>query len=202
MREQESRSVPLGHILRVWFRLGLQSFGGGVATLALIHRAAVDREGWITDVEFTRYWALCQIAPGINLFALTILIGRKIGGAPGIAAALAGLLFPSVSITIAMTAAYARVQHATEVRAALRGVIPATIGLGLVTALQMVRSLTIVAHKEGVDSLLVGALVLIGSGAVVAVWHVPVVAALLGSGALCAAHAWIRSRFTRPAGQP
>src|SRR5258708_38822999 len=86
-------------MLRVWFSLGLQSFGGGTATLALIQRAVVENYRWIAADEFTRYWALCQIAPGINLFALTLLIGRKTGGAMGAAAALAGLLLPSVRIT-------------------------------------------------------------------------------------------------------
>ena len=202
MAGQESRAVPLARILRVWFGLGMQSFGGGVATLALIRRAAVEQEGWVTDLEFTRDWALCQIAPGINLFALTILIGRKTGGAPGILAALAGLLFPSVTITILMTAAYARVRHAAAVQAALRGVLPATIGLGLVAALQMLRPLAAAARKEGYDTLIVSAFVLVGSGAAIAVWRVPVVAALLASGGICAAHAWLRSLVARRTARP
>lgn len=200
--EPSDSHVPLPRILRVWFGLGLQSFGGGVATLALIRRAAVEQEEWLTDLEFTRYWALCQIAPGINLFALTILIGRKTGGAAGIFAALAGLLFPSVTITILMTAAYARVRHAAAMQAALRGVLPATIGLGLVAALQMARPLASAAHEEGVDTLIVSALVLAGSGAVIAFWHVPVVAALLASGGICALHAWLRSLLVRTESRP
>ncbi len=190
-------SPKLARIARVWFMLGLQSFGGGVATLALIRRAAVEQENWVTDLEFTRYWGLCQVAPGINLMALTILIGRKTGGAAGIFLALAGLLFPSVTITILMTAAYARVRHAAAMQAALRGVLPATIGLGLVAALQMARPLAATARKEGCDTLLVSAVVLVGSGAAIAVWHIPVVAALLGSALLCALHAWLRSLFAR-----
>jgi len=202
MLTEEPRAIPLARIARVWFALGLQSFGGGVATLALIRRAAVDREEWITDLEFTRYWGLCQVAPGINLLALTILIGRKTGGASGILVALAGLLFPSVTITILMTAAYARVRHATAMQAALRGVLPATIGLGLVAALQMMRPLAVAARKEGFDTLLVSAFVLVGSGAAIAVWHISVVAALLASGLICALHAWLRSLVVRQADRP
>jgi chromate transporter len=197
MQSDESRGVPLGRILRIWFGFGLQSFGGGVATLALIRRAAVEEERWITDLEFTRFWGLSQIAPGINLFALTILIGRKIGGAAGIVAALAGLLLPSVTITIVMTALFARVRHAPSVQAALHGLLPATIGLGLATTLQTVRPIAVLARKEGAGSLLVSALALVGSGAAVALWHVPVIAALAAGGALCALHAWLRSAAER-----
>jgi len=189
----EAPSASLPRLFQVWFKLGIQSFGGGVATLALIQRAAVDDENWVTDLEFTRYWALCQIAPGINLFALTILIGRKTGGALGILAALAGLLLPSITITILMTAAYAKIRHAPATQAALRGILPATIGLGLVATIQIVRPLAVAARKEGVDTLIVSGVALIGSGAVIAVWHLPVIFALIGSAVLCALHAWVRS---------
>ena len=186
-------------MLRVWFGLGLQSFGGGVATLALIRRAAVEQEHWLTDAEFTRSWGLCQVAPGINLLALTILIGRKAGGAAGIAAALTGLLVPSASITILMTALYARVRHAGAVQAALRGLLPATIGLGLIACIQMARPLAATARKEGIDTLAVSLTALLGSAYAIAFRHVPVAAALLASGAVCALHAWARTLVGRPA---
>jgi len=194
--------VPLARILRVWFGLGLQSFGGGVATLALIRRAAVEQEGWVSDLEFTRFWALCQVAPGINLFALTILIGRKTGGAAGIAAAVGGLVLPSVTITILMTAVYARIRNASAMQSALRGVLPATIGLGMVAAFQMVRPLAVAARAEGFVSLIVSLVVLFGSGAAVAVWHLPVVAALIGAGAVGSIHAWLASLQAHPRARP
>src|SRR5438094_7868654 len=91
-------------LLRIWFGVGLHSFGGGATTLTLIRRAVVDRYGWLSEAEFTREWTLCQLAPGINLLALAILIGRRLGGARGVALALLGLLLPSVGVTIVMTA--------------------------------------------------------------------------------------------------
>ena len=192
----EPRPVPWTRILRVWLGLSMLSFGGGVATLALIRRAAVDQEKWVSDLEFTRYWALCQVTPGINLFALTILIGRKTAGAAGVAAALAGLLFPSVTITILMTALYAHMRTLPAMQAAVHGLLPATIGLGLVATFQMVRPLVTEARKEGVVSSLVFVTALVGSGGLVAVGHVPVVGALLLSGVLCALHGWVRSVHT------
>ena len=87
-------------------------------------------------------------------------------------------------------------------QAALRGVLPATIGLGLVAALQMLRPLATAAREEGVDTLIVSTVVLVGSGAAIALWHVPVVAALLASGGVCALHAWLRSLVVRPEARP
>ena len=37
--------------LRVWLSLGLQSFGGGAATLTLIRRAVVERHHWLISVS-------------------------------------------------------------------------------------------------------------------------------------------------------
>src|SRR5437660_12810260 len=97
----------LRRLLWIWTGIGIQSFGGGSATLYLIRRVAVERYGWLTDDEFTRYWGICQIAPGINILGFVILIGWRVAGAAGALLALSGLLVPSAAITIALTAAYA-----------------------------------------------------------------------------------------------
>jgi len=196
-----SEGVPLGALLRVWLLLSLQSFGGGAATLTLIRREVVERRGWLTDAEFVRDWALCQVAPGINLLALTILIGRRLAGVPGICLALVGLLLPSVAITVALTASYAHFRNTPAVQASLRGVIPATVGLGLLTAYQMARALLTAARREGKTSLLWSLAVLMGSGLVMALWQPPVVLVLCAAGAAGALLHWghdVRRRRRQP----
>ena len=131
--------ASFARILGIWFLIGAQSFGGGMATLALIRRAAVERERWVEPEEFARMWALVQVAPGINLLALTILIGRKAGGTAGIVAATIGLMAPSVAITILFTATYHRYEGAPIVRAAMHGVLPAVLALGLTVMAQIAK---------------------------------------------------------------
>src|SRR6185436_14470028 len=106
-------------LLWIWTVIGAQSFGGGSATLYLIRRVAVDRHGWITDEDFTRYWGICQIAPGINILGLVILIGWRVAGALGALLSVGGLLVPSAGITIALTAIYAGIREVPVVRAAI-----------------------------------------------------------------------------------
>lgn len=177
-------------IFRIWLSLGLQSFGGGAATLALIRRAAVDRHRWVTEAEFARFWSLVQLAPGINLMALTVLIGKRTAGARGIAPALAGLLLPSAGVTILLTACYQRVQDAPPVRDALHGIIPATVGLGLVTAWQIARPL--LDRRAGRGSFAVSLALLLASMAAAQWGHLPVLVILLGAGMVGAAWAWGR----------
>ena len=163
------------HLLRVWLTLSVQSFGGGTATLALIRRAAVDEQQWVSSEEFGRFWGLVQLAPGINLLALTILLGRRAAGVRGIVLALTGLLLPSAALTILLTAVYVHVQHFAPVQAALRGIIPAVAGLGLLTAWQIARPLLVRPVRFFVFA-----------GSALAAWlgAVPVLAVLLLGGLL------------------
>lgn len=172
------------HFLRIWFNLGLQSFGGGAATISLIRRAAVDRYRWLSGDEFTRDFAISQLTPGINILALTILIGRRCGGALGIALALVGLLLPSVTITIALTALYTQIQQLAVVQAALRGVIPATVGLGAALAWKLAQPLMRQSGREGRTMVIVSSGVLVGSALVALLIGPPVVLILLTAGSL------------------
>jgi chromate transporter len=182
------RPASLSRILRVWLLIGAQSFGGGVATLALIQRAAVEQEQWVEPDEFARMWALVQVAPGINLLALAILIGRRAGGNAGIAASLFGLMAPSVSITILFTAAYQRFEGLPVVRAAMRGVMPAVLALGVVVMAKIAKPMADEGRRYGRSQIVVGILLFAGSALALLRTGLPVVgilfaAALSGSAA-------------------
>ncbi len=123
-------------LFRIWGSIGLQSFGGGASTLFLIQHEFIDRRGWLTQEEFNHLWNLCLMTPGINLVAVTILIGRKLGGFGGIIASLVGLLLPSATITCLLTAGFRLVENSPIVQAILQGVIPATGGIMLLVGLR------------------------------------------------------------------
>ncbi len=184
----------LGLLLRVWLTLSAQSWGGGVATLTLIRQAVVERHAWVEDAEFTRLLALVRLVPGINILALTILIGRQLRGWKGVGVCVVGLLLPSVLMTVALTAWYARIQGLPFVRAALRGVVPATLGVGFVTMLQTGRAPLLASRREGRASLLVSVTLLILSGVAALRVQNAVVPILCGAGGASAFAHWLRSR--------
>lgn len=187
---EDSRNIGLWSLLRIWFFLGVQSFGGGMATLYLIRRAAVDRYRWLTAEEFSRDWALCQAAPGINLLCMTILVGRQVAGLPGAVVAMVGLLLPSVSITIVMIALYADLRNLPVVQAALHGIVPATVGLGLLLTYNMAQPLVNASRQESRRSLAVSVIILVGSALAVVVWELPVLLVLISAGLLGALSMW------------
>jgi chromate transporter len=193
-----SRLTP-GRQLWIWLNIGIQSFGGGAATLYLIRRAAVEQYAWLTDQEFANYWGICQIAPGINILGLVILIGYRVSGALGIALALAGLLLPSAAITVALTAVYASVKDQPLVRALISGIVPATVGLGLLLMYGMLVPLVQASRREGRASLALSLAVLLGCVVLVGLAQLSVLATLWGAGALVALAQWWRvARQGRP----
>jgi chromate transport protein ChrA len=105
---------------------------------------------------------------------------------------LAGLLAPSVSITVLMTALYARVQSLALVQAGVRGIIPAAAGRGLLLALQMARPLIRDSRYEGRPSLAVSIVLLLGSVGVASRTNVSIIWVIWGAGALGAITHWYR----------
>lgn len=172
----------LTEILATWFGIGLQSFGGGSITLYLIHQVCVTR-GWLSEAEFAKAWALVQISPGINLLKLTGVIGFQLRGWPGLLAALAGLLLPSATITVLMTAGFAAIRDLPAARAAMRGIVPATIGLSLSLAVQMAQAPLARARREGRLSTVIHVALLATAALLFALWRASPVLVLAMSGA-------------------
>lgn len=196
----------LWRLFGAWLLIGCQSFGGGAATLALINRSLVEKLGWVSEEEFARDWAICQVTPGINLLAFTVRLGGRIGGICGSAAAgvvlsLLGLLLPSVAITIGITSAYTRIAASPAVQSALRAVIPATVGLGLLTAWTMARPLLKTSRQEGKASTVFTLAILAGAGIAFFVFQPPVLVVLILGGVLGMVFSVIRAQRREPEGE-
>lgn len=168
-------------LLRLWSDIGFQSFGGGASTQYLIQRTFTERHTWLTPEELLQYLALCSLTPGINLIALTILIGKKLGGWRGIAASLAGLLGPSSVITCLLAAFFLRVAGHPTVGAILRGVVPASAGAMLLVGLNFARPQARAAARDGLPTLLASVLIVAGAAVAIIVARLPVAVIIVGA---------------------
>lgn len=168
-------------LFRIWAGIGLQSFGGGASTTFLIQRVFIEKHKWLSMEEFLHLWNLCLLTPGINLGALTVLIGKKLGGAWGIAASLAGLLVPSATITCLLAALFMQIEHIAAVQAVLRGVVPATGGIMLLVGLNFSLPLIRKSYKEGMLYLLGSSGILIACALVVIFLKLSVIVVVVGA---------------------
>lgn len=167
-------------LLGIWARIGLQSFGGGASTTFLIQRTFTEQQRWLTIEEFLRLWNLCLLTPGINLIALTILIGKKLGGTRGIVVSLAGLLLPSATITCLLAALFVQIEQGAAVQAVLRGVVPATGGIMLLVGLNFARPLFQKSAKAGFMPVLARSILVIISAFAIIFLKLSVIVVVLG----------------------
>src|SRR6059058_1868537 len=168
-------------LFRIWASVGLQSFGGGASTTFLIQRAFIEKHRWLSIEEFMHLWNLCLLTPGINLVALTVLIGKKLGGTRGIVASLAGLLVPSATITCLLAAIFKQIEHVAAVQAVLRGVIPATGGIMLLVGLNFALPLIRRGYKEGFLYLLASSVLIIACALAVILLKLAVIIVVLAA---------------------
>jgi chromate transporter len=174
----------LFELFTTWLHIGATSFGGGSATQLLIQQHFVARRRWMTPEAFAQDWAIVQFAPGINLVAMTVLIGHRFGGAPGVGVSLLGMLGPAIAITIAMTALYTQVRDLPHVQGALRGVTPALVGLSVAFMGRLLKGPLDGLCRLGSAALFAG-LVLLAIATILTALGVPVlVAYLIGAAGL------------------
>jgi len=112
-----------------WLRLGLISFGGPVAQIAIMHRELVDERRWVDERTYLNALNLCILLPGPEALQLAIWLGWRLHGVAG--GVIAGLCFilPSMALLLALSFAYALHGDVPIVAAMLLGLKATAIAL-------------------------------------------------------------------------
>lgn len=99
--------LPFATLWREFGRIGLLSFGGPAAQIALMHRVLVDERRWLSEAEFLRALSFCMLLPGPEAMQLATYAGWKLRGIAG--GLLAGALFvlPGAVLILGLAAGYA-----------------------------------------------------------------------------------------------
>ncbi|HUJ27336.1 MAG TPA: chromate transporter, partial [Myxococcales bacterium] len=114
-------------ILFSFFRTGLGAYGGGFAIIPHL-KQVVARQGWLNEQQFAAAVAIGKLTPGPVLL-LGTFIGYLLHGWLGAVVATIGIFSaPFALVTLAGTW-LDRIRSRRPVRAALRGLTPAVLGL-------------------------------------------------------------------------
>ncbi|WP_137128177.1 chromate efflux transporter [Roseomonas sp. HF4] len=107
--------------LRVWLRIGLLSFGGPAAQIAVMHREVVEDRHWVSDARFLHALNFCMLLPGPEAQQLATYLGWLMHGVKGGLAA--GLLFivPGAAVMLALSIIYATLGEVPVVAALFFG---------------------------------------------------------------------------------
>lgn len=120
--------------------LSLLSVGGAITTAPDMHRYIVERQGWLTDAQFSASVAIAQAAPGPNVLFVALLgwnVGFNSGGVPmallGLVVAMTGILLPSTTLTYVAASWGHRNRELRAVRAFKQGMTPIVVALLVAT---------------------------------------------------------------------
>ncbi|MEI4470626.1 chromate efflux transporter [Frigidibacter sp. MR17.24] len=93
-------------IVRVFLKIGLISFGGPAAQIALMHRELVETRRWCTEADYLAALSLCMLLPGPEAMQLATWAGWRRGGVAGGLVAGALFVLPGAVLIAALAAAY------------------------------------------------------------------------------------------------
>ncbi len=120
-------TVAYPDLLRAFSRIGLLSFGGPAAQIAVMHRELVEERCWLTERQFLSALSFCMLLPGPEAMQLATYCGWRLRGVPG--GVTAGLLFviPGALVMLALAMLYASFGNAPVSEALFLGVKAAVI---------------------------------------------------------------------------
>ncbi|HHP5493778.1 chromate efflux transporter [Aeromonas veronii] len=111
----------MGQVFIQFLWLGCISFGGPAAHIGYFQRTFIQRLGWLTQAEFARLLALCQLLPGPASSQLGFAIGRHRAGLGGALSAFLGFTLPSFLLLLAAAIGIGQLGSNLWLDAALHG---------------------------------------------------------------------------------
>ena len=122
MQNQATPQVSLAQFTAVAGKIGLLSFGGPAAQIALMHDELIDKHGWISQQDFLRALSFCMLLPGPEAMQLATYLGWRLHGVRG--GLIGGTLFilPGACVIFALAWAYVNFGHTGWSQAAFTGI--------------------------------------------------------------------------------
>ena len=128
-------------LLLTFAKIGLFTFGGGYAMIALIEKSCVEKKRWITHDEMMNITVIAESTPGPIAINCATYVGYKKGGFPGSLAATLGMIFPSFCIIFAISRLLDHFLEITWIAHAFQGIKIAVGILILDAAINMLKKM-------------------------------------------------------------
>lgn len=112
----------LWDLFSIFFKIGLCTFGGGIAMLPILERELAEKRNWTTSDELLDYFAIGQSTPGIIAVNVATFIGYKRAGLIGGCVATFGIVFPSIIIITLIAKFISNFSEIEWVQKALKGI--------------------------------------------------------------------------------
>lgn len=184
---QEAKS--LGTLFFTFFKIGLFTFGGGYAMIALLEEEFIQRRKWLDKDEFLDMAAIAESTPGPVAINSATYLGYKLAKVPGAATATVAVCLPSFLIIYAISLFFEQFTQLTVIANAFKGIQVCVIYLIFSAGVRMLKALDKSPFATGV----LAAVMLVMMGLSLAGVSVSSILLILLSGAAGVA-AWLIGR--------
>lgn len=129
-------------ILSTFSGISLTLFGGGYVVIPALHELFVENLKWLTSAEFADGIAIGQITPG-PIFITATFIGYKVAGVLGAFLATLAIFTPPAILTVLLSRFVEVLNHSSVVKAAMKGIRAAVIGMIFASAITIGQTITL-----------------------------------------------------------
>lgn len=136
---QEVKS--LGTLFFTFFKIGLFTFGGGYAMIALLEEEFIQRRKWLDKDEFLDMTAIAESTPGPVAINSATYLGYKLAKIPGAATATVAVCLPSFLIIYAISLFFEQFTQLTVIANAFKGIQVCVIYLIFSAGVRMLKAL-------------------------------------------------------------
>ncbi|MBP3334112.1 MAG: chromate transporter [Clostridia bacterium] len=123
-----------------FFKIGIVSFGGGYAMLALM-RDEIMARGWLGDEMIKNFIGIAESTPGPISVNMSTFVGSSQAGFLGAVCATLGLVLPSFIIILIIATLLKSLMKNAYVNGALDGAQPVAVGLIAATGISFMISI-------------------------------------------------------------
>lgn len=125
----ETPSASLGELTATFLKIGLVSFGGAAAQIALMHKVIVEEKRWLDEARFRHALSYCMLLPGPEAQQLATYVGWLLHGVRG--GLIAGLLFivPGALAVAALSVLYVLGSQVPALDGAFDGIKAAVLAI-------------------------------------------------------------------------
>ena len=122
-----------------FFKIGLFTFGGGLAMLPFIERTVVEKEKWLTDKEMVDMIAISEATPGPIAVNCATFVGHKVGNILGGIIATLGVVLPSFIIICIISIFYEKFIEIEVIKWAFMGIKAGVAALILFAGIKILK---------------------------------------------------------------
>ena len=144
------KAQNLGTLFFTFFKIGLFTFGGGYAMIALLEEEFIQRRRWLDKDEILDMTAIAESTPGPVAINSATYLGYKLAGVSGAAVATVAVCLPSFLIIYAISLFFEQFTQLTVIANAFKGIQVCVIYLIFSAGVRMLQALDHSLFSSGV----------------------------------------------------